>query len=105
MSTGEHTSEAPAVSAPDRLPRPSFVRRVRIRNYKSVGKCDVELHPLTLLVGRNGSGKSNFLDALVDRAVRNRSGWVPAGPTHDTVGEILSFAKRPSRLATPIRPR
>ncbi|MEM6330650.1 MAG: AAA family ATPase, partial [Planctomycetota bacterium] len=35
-----------------------FISRVRIRNYKSIGRCDVELGGLTLLVGRNGSGKS-----------------------------------------------
>ncbi len=41
-----------------------FLRRVRLRNYKSIGECDVELGRFTILVGRNGSGKSNFLDAL-----------------------------------------
>jgi len=41
-----------------------FVERVRIRNYKSVGACDVRLGALTFLVGQNGSGKSNFIDAL-----------------------------------------
>ncbi len=45
-------------------PRPPFIRRVKIRNYKSIASCDVELGAFTLLVGRNGSGKSNFLDAL-----------------------------------------
>jgi predicted ATPase len=44
--------------------RPPFIRRVKIRNYKSIASCDVELGAFTLLVGRNGSGKSNFLDAL-----------------------------------------
>ena len=44
--------------------KPPFLRRVRIRNYKSIAFCDVTLEPLTLLVGRNASGKSNFLDAL-----------------------------------------
>src|SRR6266566_719430 len=43
---------------------PPFLRRVRIRGYKSIAFCDVQLRPLTVLVGRNGSGKSNFLDAL-----------------------------------------
>ncbi len=42
----------------------SFLKRVKIRNYKSIAHCDVELGPFTLLVGRNGSGKSNFLDAI-----------------------------------------
>jgi predicted ATPase len=61
-----------------------FLNRVRIRNYKSLGKCEVELGRLTVLVGRNGSGKSNFLDALrfiaeslqtsLDHAIRSRGG-------------------------------
>ena len=44
--------------------KPPFLRRVQIRNYKSIKFCDVTLEPLTVFVGRNGSGKSNFLDAL-----------------------------------------
>lgn len=61
-----------------------FLRRVRIKNYKSIGKCDVALGQLTILVGRNGSGKSNFLDALrfvvdglqtsLDHAIKARGG-------------------------------
>lgn len=35
-----------------------------LRNYKSIGACDVSLGPLTVFVGPNGSGKSNFVDAL-----------------------------------------
>lgn len=41
-----------------------FLNRVVLRNYRSIGQCDVRLGPLTYLVGANGSGKSNFLDAL-----------------------------------------
>jgi predicted ATPase len=61
-----------------------FLTRLRISNYKSIEKCDVEFRPLTMLVGRNGSGKSNFLDALrfvvdslqtsVDHAIKWRGG-------------------------------
>ncbi len=46
------------------MTNPIFLTRVVIRNYKSIGYCDVRLGPLTYLVGANGSGKSNFLDAL-----------------------------------------
>lgn len=47
------------------LVRPApFVRRVRVRNYRSIAECDVTLGPLTVLVGFNASGKSNFLDVL-----------------------------------------
>ncbi|MBN2217197.1 MAG: AAA family ATPase [Pirellulales bacterium] len=44
--------------------KPAFLKRVHIENFKSIRHCDVELQPLTLLVGPNGSGKTNFLDAL-----------------------------------------
>lgn len=58
------------------------IRRVRLRNYKSIAACDVTLSPLTFLVGANGSGKSNFLDSMrfvsdslrtsLDHALRDR---------------------------------
>lgn len=61
-----------------------FLTRVRLRSYKSIASCSVSLGSLTFLVGRNGSGKSNFLDALrfvrdalrnsVDQAIRERGG-------------------------------
>lgn len=61
-----------------------FLRRVLIQNYKSIGRCDVALARLTVLVGRNGAGKSNFLDALrfvadglqtsLDHAIKSRGG-------------------------------
>jgi predicted ATPase len=41
-----------------------FISRLRLKNYKSIAQCDVRLGPLTILVGPNASGKSNFLDAL-----------------------------------------
>ena len=61
-----------------------FISRVRLRNYKSIARCDVQLGSLAILVGPNGSGKSNFLDALaltrqaldvtLDHAFRERGG-------------------------------
>lgn len=62
----------------------TFIKRVILKNYKSIAACDVQLQPLTFLVGRNGSGKSNFLDALrfvadalnysLEHAIRDRGG-------------------------------
>lgn len=52
-----------------------WLRRVRLRNFRSIASCDVELGPLTVLVGPNGSGKSNFLDAL--RFVRDAVSTTP----------------------------
>lgn len=61
-----------------------FLTRVVLRNYKSIAACDVRLSPLTYLVGANGSGKSNFIDALhfvrdslsgsLDNALNERGG-------------------------------
>src|SRR3954463_2713169 len=61
MSTAPSNEVADAALA---QAKPPFLRRVRIRGYKSIAFCDVTLEPLTVLVGRNASGKSNFLDAL-----------------------------------------
>ncbi|MFS8066151.1 MAG: AAA family ATPase [Byssovorax sp.] len=41
-----------------------MLERLRLTDFKSFVDEDVELAPLTLLVGANASGKSNFLDAL-----------------------------------------
>lgn len=61
-----------------------FIRRVMLKNYKSIAECDVELGTLTFLVGPNGSGKSNFVDGIrfvadalrtsLDHALRDRGG-------------------------------
>ena len=59
-----------------------FLRRVSVRNYKSIAACNVNLTQLMFLVGQNGAGKSNFLDAIrfvadalrtsLDHALRDR---------------------------------
>ena len=66
------------------MSHPLFVHRVILRNYKSIGFCDVRLGALTYLVGPNGAGKSNFIDALhlvrdalngsLDNALNERGG-------------------------------
>lgn len=60
------------------------ITRVRLRHYRSIAACDVDLGPIALLVGANGSGKSSFLDSLrlvsdslqttLDHALRDRGG-------------------------------
>jgi hypothetical protein len=42
----------------------AMLERLRLTDFKSFVDEEVELAPLTLLVGANASGKSNFLDAL-----------------------------------------
>lgn len=61
-----------------------FITRVVLKNYKSIAACSISLRSLVFLVGQNGSGKSNFLDALrlvseslntsLDHALRERGG-------------------------------
>jgi predicted ATPase len=63
-------------------PSSVFVRRLTLRNYKSIAACKLDLSGLTFLVGPNGSGKSNCLDSLrlvseslrtsLDHALRDR---------------------------------
>jgi predicted ATPase len=79
---------------------PPFLRRVSIRGYKSIAFCDVALEPLTILVGRNSSGKSNFLDALaflrdamvvgLDEAVSLHGGRKAILP-RSSRGSVVSF--------------
>jgi len=40
------------------------IKEVYIQNYKSIEKARVKLEPFTILVGANGTGKSNFMDAI-----------------------------------------
>ena len=61
-----------------------LLRQVTLRNYKSIGQCKVDLSELNVLVGANGTGKSNFIDAIslvseslsetLDYAIRQRGG-------------------------------
>jgi predicted ATPase len=60
------------------------IRQIQIKNYKSIADATVELEPFTVLVGLNGSGKSNFIDAIsfvqecisesIELAFKNRGG-------------------------------
>ena len=79
-----------------------MVTHVVSRNYKSLAACDVALGPLTIVVGRNGAGKSNFLDTMkftaealqssVDHALRERGGIVEV--CHRGVAQCNHFGIR-----------
>lgn len=73
-----------------------MITRVQVKNFRSFADVDAKLGPLTVLVGRNGAGKSAFLDALrfvrdslrmgLEVAVDDRHGivalrrWAPRKP-------------------------
>ncbi|MCH7713129.1 MAG: AAA family ATPase [Chloroflexi bacterium] len=53
-----------------------MISRVCIQNFKSIGEpgVDLDLKPLTLLVGPNGGGKSSILEAIAVAIQENHSG-------------------------------
>ena len=46
-----------------------MIKRVEIEGYRSIRKVEVDLAPVTVLIGKSGSGKSNFCHAI--RFIRN----------------------------------
>ena len=61
-----------------------MIKRIRIRNFMSLRDVSVSLEPVTVLIGRSGTGKSNFVHALrflrdyllhADVAVTHMGGW------------------------------
>jgi len=62
-----------------------MIKRIRIQNYKSLRDVTVDLDPVTVLIGRSGTGKSNVVNAIrflrdyltqrSDQFVSDRGGW------------------------------
>lgn len=71
-----------------------MITRVQVKNFRSFGDIDVQLGPLTVLVGRNGVGKSAFLDVI--RFVRDalRSGLETAMDERHGVTALRRWAPR-----------
>lgn len=65
-----------------------FIRRVKIRNFRSIATCDVQLRRLSILVGQNGAGKSNFLHALGFMAEALRSSLDNSLRVHGGIKEV-----------------
>ena len=68
-----------------------MIKRIKIRDFKSIRELDLEFDPVTVLVGRSGTGKSNLVQAIRflrnlllnhDEAINYEFGWeriVPVG--------------------------
>ena len=41
-----------------------MIKEIRIKNYKSIQKLKISVGQLTVLIGENGSGKTNILEAI-----------------------------------------
>ncbi len=71
-----------------------MIKRIKIYDFKSIRKLDLSLDPVTVLVGRSGTGKSNFVQAIrflrnllinPQQAIAYEGGWqriVPVGEKH-----------------------
>ncbi|MFK8161461.1 MAG: AAA family ATPase [Lewinella sp.] len=53
-----------------------MIKSITLKNWKSFGEATLYVDPLTVLIGTNASGKSNFLDALVFLGELMRTGTV-----------------------------
>src|SRR5207248_2462042 len=42
----------------------TMIKQIRIQNFRSLVDVTVDLDPLTVLIGRGGTGKSNFVQAI-----------------------------------------
>lgn len=64
-----------------------MISRVVIKNFKSIGELgvDLELKPLTLLVGPNGGGKSSILEAIAVASQQHFQGKLAEFPSWDSL--------------------
>jgi len=42
-----------------------MINNIKIQNYKSISECVLDFLPLTILTGKNSSGKSSVLQAIL----------------------------------------
>ena len=78
-----------------------MIEHITIRNFKSIGEVSVDLSPITVLIGRSGVGKSNFLRAIRflrnfllrgEAAIQHEGGWARIWPFGTSAP--LSFSVR-----------
>jgi predicted ATPase len=81
-----------------------MIKRIKIRDFKSIRELDMDLDPVTVIVGRSGTGKSNTVQALrflrncvlggQDNAVNYELGWgqiVPEGEKRPKTSIEVTF--------------
>lgn len=60
-----------------------MIKRLQIKNFKSLADVDIHFTPITVLLGLNGAGKSNILDAIRFMRDALRFDLVPAAENVD----------------------
>ena len=58
------TAQDTSTIASPPLDRAPLVERIAVRGFKSVRETEIEIAPVNLLIGANGSGKTNFIGAF-----------------------------------------
>ena len=81
-----------------------IINELRVKNYRSIKDATLTLGKLTALVGRNGAGKSNFLNALelfFDRSAKPDEKDYHGGNVNENIEIGLTFVElSPSDLET-----
>ncbi|MDM8523165.1 AAA family ATPase [Desulfococcaceae bacterium HSG8] len=67
-----------------------MITNARIKNYKSILDASVSLRPFTLLIGANGTGKSNFLQ-LLKKASDDPYSQFPRHVNHPSSDQFFKF--------------
>lgn len=77
-----------------------MIKRVRICNFKSLGDVTVDLEPITVLIGRSGTGKTNFVEALrfLRDTLRSRNLVATVGTYEDWNRVLCATASKPLQL-------
>lgn len=66
----------------------TLINSIRIRNFKSIEELEIELAPLTIFVGPNGSGKTSILEAI---ALMKQASVSNQSPLQSLQGELIVF--------------
>jgi len=92
-----------------------MIYKIRIENFKSLRDVTVELSPVTVFIGKSGTGKSNFVSAIkflrdclaygIDKTLRQTSNWSCAtNPSGDPAFQVeFSVPEFPKRFTYTLR--
>jgi len=71
-----------------------MIKEINIKNYKSILDTTLHLSPFTLLIGANGTGKSNFLQSLkaVSEVLNDRQSSFPKHLNNNSSNQEFKFA-------------
>jgi predicted ATPase len=77
-----------------------MIKKITIKNYKSILDTSLHLSPFTLLIGANGTGKSNFLQFLksISDVLNDKSSTLPKHINHNSSEQEFIFTDEKERV-------